>query len=132
LVYALNISINDTSQTKGEFIMSLMLAPIANGKLESWKQWATELENGRAKDFEDFNSRYGLTRHSAWLAETPAGPVVAVLHEGPGENNFMSELATSDHDFDVWFKQSVKEIHNIDFSEPPPGPPPQLLINAVK
>ena len=39
---------------------------------------------------------------------------------------------TSDHDFDVWFKQRVSEIHKIDFSEPLPGTPPQLLINAVK
>ena len=112
--------------------MSLILAPIANGKLEIWKQWATELENGKSEEFKDFNSRYGLTRHSAWLAETPTGPVVAALHEGPGADNFMSELATSDHDFDVWFKQKVNEIHNIDFRKPLPGSPPQLLINAVK
>jgi hypothetical protein len=112
--------------------MSLILAPIVDGKLDTWKQWATDLENGRAEEFDDFNSRYGLTRHSAWLAETPTGPIVAVLHEGPGADKFMSELATSDHDFDVWFKQRVSEIHKIDFSEPLPGTPPQLLINAVK
>jgi hypothetical protein len=109
-----------------------MLAPIAEGKMETWKQWATDLENGRAEEFKDFNSRYGLTRHSAWLAETLSGSVVAVLHEGPGAENFMSELATSDHDFDVWFKQKVNDIHNINFSEPLPGSPPQLLINAIK
>jgi hypothetical protein len=42
--------------------MSLILAPIADGKLETWKQWANDLENGRAQEFKDFNSRYGLTR----------------------------------------------------------------------
>jgi len=111
--------------------MSFVLAPIVDGKMDTWKQWANELEDSRAEEFKDFNTRYGLTRHSAWLAETPAGPMVAVLHEGPGADNFMSELATSDHDFDVWFKQKVGEIHNIDFSESLPGLPPQLLINAV-
>jgi hypothetical protein len=112
--------------------MSLILAPIVDGKLDTWKKWATDLEDGRSEEFNDFNSRYGLTRHSAWLADTPSGSVVAVLHEGPGADTFMSELATSDHDFDVWFKQRVNEIHNIDFSEPLPGTPPQLLINAIK
>ncbi len=111
--------------------MSLILAPIADGKMETWKQWATDLEDSRAEEFKEFNTRYGLTRHSAWLAETPKGPVVAALHEGPGADNFMSKLATSNHDFDVWFKQRVGEIHNMDFSEPMPGLPPQLLINAV-
>lgn len=112
--------------------MSLILAPIADGKMGTWKQWAADLEDSRAEEFKEFNTRYGLTRHSAWLAETPTGPVVAALHEGPGADNFMSKLATSDHDFDVWFKQRVNEIHNIDFNEPLPGSPPQLLIHAVK
>jgi hypothetical protein len=112
--------------------MSLILAPIVEGKMATWKQWATELEESRAAEFKDFNARYGLTRHSAWLAETPTGPVVAALHEGPGADDFMSKLATSDHDFDVWFRERVNEIHNIDFSSPLPGSPPQLLINQVK
>ena len=87
--------------------MALILAPIVDGKLETWKQWATYLEQSKAEAFKDFNSRYGLTRHSAWLAETPAGPIAAALHEGPGSDDFMSKLATSDHDFDVWFRESI-------------------------
>ncbi|MHC4590017.1 MAG: hypothetical protein ACYTAQ_11955, partial [Planctomycetota bacterium] len=88
-------------------------------------------ENGRAEEFKEFNTRYNLTRHSAWLAETPAGPLVAVLHEGPGSEDFMAKLAASDHDFDVWFRGRITEIHNIDFNVPLPGSPPQLLINDV-
>jgi len=112
--------------------MSLVLAPIADGKLEKWQHWAQELQNGRAREFKEFNSRYGLTRHLAWLAETPTGPVVAALHEGPGAESFMSKLASSDHDFDVWFRKSISEYHNIDFSKPLPGSPPKLVIDTVK
>ncbi|MFC2088096.1 hypothetical protein ACFLSX_00710 [Calditrichota bacterium] len=112
--------------------MSLVLAPIVDGKQETWKQWANDLKGSKAEEFKDFNTRYGLTRHSAWLAETPTGTVVAALHEGPGADNFMSKVATSDHQFDVLFKQRLKEFHNMDFSKPLPGSPPQLLINAVK
>jgi len=112
--------------------MSLILAPIVEGKLEQWQQFAKDLQNGRAKEFKEFNSRYGLTRHSAWLAETPAGPVVAALLEGAGADSILSKLATSTHEFDVWFKQRLNEYHNIDFSKPLPGSPPKLLINAVK
>ena len=70
--------------------MSLVLAPIVDGRTEIWKQWAKDLEEDRAAEFKEFNNRYGLTRHSAWLAETPSGPIVVVLHEGPGAENFMS------------------------------------------
>ena len=51
--------------------MSIVLAPITEGKLDRWRQWANDLQNGKAEKFKEFNSRYGLTRHSAWLAETP-------------------------------------------------------------
>ncbi len=112
--------------------MSLVLVPIAEGKLEKWQQWADELNNGRAAEFKEFNSRYGLIRHSAWLAETPNGNVVAALHEGPGAEKFMSELATSENEFDVWFKQILSECHNIDFSAPMPGLPPELVIDDKK
>ena len=112
--------------------MSIVLAPIADGKLEKWRQWANDLQNGRGEEFKEFNSRYGLTRHSAWLAETPTGPIVTALHEGPGADNFMSALSASDNDFDVWFKQNLSECHNIDFNEPLPGSPPELIINEVK
>ena len=38
--------------------MSLVLAPIVAGKMDTWKQWANDLENGRAEEFEEFNARY--------------------------------------------------------------------------
>jgi hypothetical protein len=113
-------------------MMALVLAPIAEGKLEKWRQWANDLNNGRAKEFKEFNARYGLTRHSAWLAETPLGPIVTALHEGPGADNFMSALAASNKEFDVWFKKCLSEYHHIDFNKPLPGPPPKLVINSVK
>lgn len=111
--------------------MSLVLVPIADGKLETWKQWAKDLQDSKAEEFKAFNSRYGLTRHQAWLAETPTGPVVAALHEGPGADNFMATLAASNTDFDVWFKHNLSECHNIDFSAPLPGAPPQLIIDSA-
>ena len=112
--------------------MSIVIAPIANGKLDKWKKWAKELQVSRAKEFKEFNSRYGLTRHSAWLAETPNGPVVVALHEGPGADKFMPKVASSTNDFDKWFKQNLSEFHNIDLSKPLPGSPPELVINAGK
>jgi len=112
--------------------MSVVLAPIAEGKLEKWRQWADDLQNGRAEEFKAFNSRYGLTRHSAWLAETPTGPLVVALHEGPGADKFMPAVAASDNEFDVWFKERLSEYHNIDLSKPLPGAPPELVINDVK
>ena len=81
--------------------MSVILAPIVEGKLQAWKDWAGELSG---QEFEDFNSRYGLTRHAAWLAETPMGTVVVAIHKGPGSDELMPKLGPSQNEFDVWFK----------------------------
>ena len=78
----------------------------------------------------DLNRRYGLTRHDAWLAETPAGPFVIVLIEGPGYDDFMPKLGPSQHEFDAWFRGKILEIHGMDITQPPPGPMPELLLKS--
>ncbi len=105
------------------------MAPIVEGQLCAWHHMLGEWgENPDAVI--DFNERYGLTRHAGWLAQTPNGPVAIVLHEGPGAATFMQELATSEHEFDVAFRNQISKIHGIDFSAPPPGPPPALIFDS--
>ena len=108
--------------------MGLILAPIVEGKAEGWKNWAKELTGSKKAEFADFNKRYGLSRHSAWLAETPGGQVAAVLHEGPGADTFMQKLGQSDHPFDKSFVKAVEDFNGMDLKSPPPGPPPVKMI----
>ena len=110
--------------------MGVILAPIVEGKLETWKAWVEELNGPRSQDLRDFNKRHGLTRHAAWLTETPMGPAVIALHEGPGGDGFMESVAPSTHEFDVSFKDKLKEIHGMDMAAPPPGPPPELYLDS--
>ena len=108
--------------------MDVILAPIVEGKLQAWKDWAGEL---RGPKFEDFNSRYDLTRHAAWLAETPAGPMAIVLLEGPGAADHMHKLAASDHEYDRRHKDKIKEVHGMDITQPPLGPPPEKYVDSA-
>ncbi|MDA1348910.1 MAG: hypothetical protein O3A47_08585 [Chloroflexi bacterium] len=104
--------------------MGVILVPIVEGKLDVWKQWIGELNGSRQREFASFNSRYGLIKHEAWLAETPAGPVVIAIHEGPGSDDLMPKLGPSQDSFDVWFKGKLNDIHGMDVTQPPPGPMP--------
>ena len=110
--------------------MGIIVAPILKGKLETWKEWIKEMSGPRKKELQDFNRRYGLTRHAAWLAETPAGTMVVALHQGPGGDEFMANVGPSKHEFDVWFKETIKEVHGFDLTQPPPGPPPTLFLDS--
>ncbi len=110
--------------------MALIVAPILEGKLDVWKQWISELQGSSSQDMTDLNKRYGLTKHAAWLAETPSGTVVVAIHEGPGSAEFMPKLGPSQNEFDIGFKQKLMEIHGIDVTQPPPGPMPELYLDS--
>ena len=110
--------------------MGVILAPIVEGKLETWKAWCRELIGSRKDAIADFNRRYGLTRHASWLTETPGGPAVIALHEGPGNDEFMPKLAASQNEFDVLFRAHILEVHGLDITQPPPGPMPELYFDT--
>jgi hypothetical protein len=108
--------------------MGIMMVPKKKEKLEGWKNWTQKLKGEKSSEFLDLNKRYELTRHSVWLAETNDGPIAVVLHEGPGADSFMPKLSESDNNFDVWFKDSVEDIHRMRLDQPSPGPLPQKMI----
>jgi len=110
--------------------MGVVLAPIVEGKLETWKAWCAELTGSRKDALADFNKRYGLTRHAAWLTEANGGPAVIALHEGPGSDDLMHKLAVSQNEFDVWFRERMLETHGMDITQPPPGPMPELYFDS--
>lgn len=104
--------------------MGLVVVPIKKDKLEAWKNWNKKFIEEKKSEFEDLNKRHGLTRHDVWLAETPAGPMAVVLHEGPGAETFMQNVAKSENSFDIWMKESIEDFHGMDMGAPPPGPMP--------
>lgn len=108
--------------------MGLVIAPLKKDKLDAWKEWAKLLNGDQSQEFKSFNDKYGITRHDAWLAETPDGPVVVALHEGPGADSFMQNVGESDGSFETEFKEKLMEFHGMDLAGPPPGPMPVKMI----
>lgn len=98
-----------------------MAAPLAAGKLDAWESWVAELGGARKAAFDDMNARHGLTEHRAYLQPLPDGNfLVLAVHEGPGADSFLGNLAQSGHEFDQWFLGTVAGLHDIDPSGPLP------------
>ena len=108
--------------------MGAMAAPLPAANLEAWQTWVDELKGPRKAEFDDMNSRHGLTDHRAYLQPAPDGNyLVLVVTEGSGADSFMANTMASDHEFDKWFMQSVGKIHDIDPSGPMPAPAERRL-----
>ena len=100
-----------------------MAVPIVPGKEDAWAEFASQVSGTRKAEFDDFNTRHGITDHRAWLQKNPDGSsLVIVVAEGPGAETFMGEFSTSDNEFDKWFTEKVAGAHGFDFSAPPPPP----------
>ena len=108
--------------------MGLILAPLSADKLATWQAFMTEMTGSRKAEFDAFNRRHKLTRHEAWLCETPGGTFVCAIHEGPGAAEMMPNLARSTDAFDKWVVAKLGEIHGMDLSKPPPGKPPERKL----
>jgi hypothetical protein len=63
-----------------------------------------------------------LTAERWFLQQTPQGDLFVLVLEGD-PSRALSALAGSQVPFDVWFKDRAKEIHGVDFDQPPPGMP---------
>ncbi len=108
--------------------MGAMAVPIVPGKLEAWEAWIAELNGPRKAGFDEMNERYGITGHRVWLQQTPDGQQLAiVVLDGPGADELMGKLASSEIGFDAWFRGRIEDVHAMDFSAPPPPPAEQRV-----
>ena len=83
----------------------------------------------RHSEYQASRRRLGMTIERSYLQYTPQGALVIVYTEADHPEELLARIAASQDPFDVWFKQQLQEIHGVDFNQPPPGPPPELLFD---
>src|SRR5215469_6909622 len=108
--------------------LAIALPTIPGGSTEL-RNAAGELRDGRRADFEAFHQRAGLTKERWFLQQTPQGELLILVLEGD-PLRAIGTLATSTEPFDVWFREKAKRIHGVDFSQPLPAPPPEMVFEG--
>jgi hypothetical protein len=103
-------------------------APLLPGKTEADRDALLSCWQGdRKADHEASRKRFGITRESVWIQNTPGGDVAVVVVEAPDIQAAMGGLATSDAPFDTWFREHVKDVHGMDLAAG--FPPPELAMD---
>ncbi|HVA87805.1 MAG TPA: hypothetical protein VNF73_15985 [Candidatus Saccharimonadales bacterium] len=103
--------------------------PIPPGKKAEWRTFIDELRGSRHRDFTESRRKLGV-RERTFLQETPMGDLVIVTLEGDNPMASFAEFGKQTDAFATWFKAQVKSIHGVDLGAPPPGPPPELVVDS--
>jgi hypothetical protein len=107
---------------------SAFVLPILPGKEDACKRFVQEMTGPRRNEYEASRHRLGLTTDRLYLQHTPQGALLIVYGEMDQPEQISERLATSQDPFDVWFRQQVQDIHGVDLTQPPPGPPPEQIL----
>src|SRR5262245_58261533 len=102
--------------------------PIQAGKDDAARAFAAEAMGPRRAEFSAHHARAGNVRQTWTFQETPMGNFLLVWFEGDVQKAF-ADLATNDSDFMTWFRGQVLDVTGVDFSAPPEGPPPEVLVD---
>lgn len=107
---------------------TLVAFPVLPGKEAIAKTELPEYSRAHPDEYAESRKRAGITLERVYDMLTPMG-TFNILY-GEGANDFASAtqaLMTSDLEFDKYFMAKVQEITGIDFSQAPPGPPPEII-----
>jgi hypothetical protein len=107
--------------------------PVLPGKEQAAREFASTLGSTRRQEAIAFFNRYGVSRESWHLQQTPQGTLIIVVTElgvSPGLQVHVQAqaYASAQHAFDRWFKDNVRELCGINPDEQPLGPPTQTIF----
>jgi len=106
-----------------------MAFPIVPGKTEQWRKFVSELKGARRADFAASRKRLGIHERT-FLQKTPMGDLIVVTLEGKDPASAFQRFAEGKDEFTKWFLTEVSAVHGVDLTKPPPGPPPELVIDS--
>jgi hypothetical protein len=97
-------------------------APISPGATDAGRAFAKEAFEGRRDAHTASRRALGVTRELVTLNHTPYGDVIGVYLEGDDPVEANRRFAESRGEYDVWFKDQLKNIipPEIDFNKPVP------------
>ncbi|GAC1348963.1 MAG: hypothetical protein NVSMB27_18630 [Ktedonobacteraceae bacterium] len=104
------------------------VSPILPGKHEAWRRFCQELLESRRYEYEQSRRQLGVTKELAWWMQTAQGEMAIVYLETEHPNQVFPRMAESNLPFDSWFRQQMLELHGLDITRSPQGPPNELIF----
>jgi hypothetical protein len=105
-----------------------LIFPVPHGKTADEVKSISEEFKRRPDVYAESRRRVGVTLERAYLQTTPMGMFVVAYNESTADfGETSAACARSELDIDKYFVKAVREIHGIDLTQPPQGPPPETV-----
>lgn len=104
-------------------------APVLPGQEGAAAIMADHLRANRA-EWDQSHDHAGITLERTYLMRTPMGTLF--VEYGETKSSFgeaLGAMLTSTIDLDKWLFQAFQDVTGIDFTQPPAGPPPELVLS---
>ena len=101
--------------------------PILPGKSGDARRFAEEVMGPRRSEAAASWGRMGVTHESWYLQSTPMGDLIVVWMEAADPAAAFQTWGASREPYDVWFKQTAGAICGLDFNQPMPALPQQIM-----
>ena len=104
-------------------------APVLPGQEGAATAMAEHLRAHKA-DWDESHDHASITLERTYLMRTPMGTLLVEYGETKASfgESFGTMLASTT-DLDRWFFKALKGVTGIDFTQPPAGPPPELVLS---
>jgi hypothetical protein len=103
-------------------------SPVLPGKMDAFLQGA-EYIKAHMSEHEASRKRLGILRERIFAQHTPQGDLQVGYFEAEDIPRVFQNLGSSQEPHDVWFRGFIQDISGIDFSQPLPGPLPELVLD---
>ena len=110
---------------------TLFALPILPGKTAAARAFLQELEGPRKSELAACGQSVGISKEMWAIQQTPQGDMYIAYMAGEDIAEAFRQVAASQTEFDVWFKQQVQETTGADLNTPPPGPISEILADSA-
>lgn len=108
---------------------ALFTLPILPGKTEAARAFLREMNSSRKQQCAECNQGLGIVKDVWAIQQTPQGDVFVAYLAGGNITEAFQQVATSQSEFDRWFKQQVQQTTGADLNTPPAGPLSEILAD---
>jgi hypothetical protein len=121
---------HDVAATGREKPLALA-SQVLPGKTDALRQLIADLTGPRKAEFQDAHRRFGAVKQNVYLEHTPQGDLTVYYEESADPVANLQKFGQSQDPFDVWWKERLLDVTGIDYSQPFPGPLPELILSTT-